>query len=134
MSACRDRNVLWKNEWMNESTNERMNVLFYFRVIKNRLKASLVLDMRELKEEDNGKTKTKSWAVQSPWRQSGWNPSFSGQSVIKFGQKLEYRRPSSSIDDARQQYTEQKTTEKSYTFILLCIYCVTFTPIYCDYL
>jgi len=38
---------------------------FYFYVVKNWLKASLVLHTRELKE-DNGKTKTKCWAVRSP--------------------------------------------------------------------
>jgi len=35
-----------------------MNESFYFRVIKNWLKANLVLHTRELKE-DNGKTETK---------------------------------------------------------------------------
>jgi len=39
-----------------------MNESFYIRVIKNWLKASLVLHTWELKE-DNGKTKTKCWAV-----------------------------------------------------------------------
>jgi len=38
------------NEWMNEW-------LFYLRVIKNELKAGLVLHMRQLKE-DNERTKT----------------------------------------------------------------------------
>jgi len=48
--------------------------MFYYRVIKNwlKVKASLVLHTRQL--EDDGKTKTKRWAVRSQWRQSGWSP------------------------------------------------------------
>ena len=51
-------------EWMDESM---------IRVIKKQLKASLVLHTRQLKNITKI-TKTKCWAVGSPWRQSSWSP------------------------------------------------------------
>jgi len=55
------------------SSDDSMNEWFYFRVVNNCLKTSLVLHTRQLKE-DNGKTNKTLSTIRSPWRQSGWSP------------------------------------------------------------